>query len=142
MKKQISQVATADLTKARTVQQMAEAEGHWTADGYAVALGERIRTTCEPLDTQRERLAALCTVGAGLTGDQAAAAELGRHEILLTAIFQRFIRTAADLAEADPVRHSKAVGEYMHSALKAQRAAVLTLGALKTIRESQRAPDL
>jgi hypothetical protein len=141
MTKTLDQVATADLTKAQTVQQMAEAEG-WTADLYALALSERIRTTREPLDSQRERLAALCTVGAGLTGDQAAAAELARHEALLTAIFQRFIHTAAELAEANPLRNAKAVEAYMHSALKAHRAALMALSAIKSIRESQRAPDL
>lgn len=140
MKKLLDQVATADLTKATTVQQMAEAEG-WTADLYAVALGERIRTTREPLDIQRERLAALAQLG-GLAGDEAAAAELARHAVLLSAIFQRLIHTAAELEGRDPIRNAKAVEAYLHSGLKAQRAAVLTLGALKTIRDTQRAPDL
>lgn len=138
MKNQLDQVATADLSETRTVQQMAEAEG-WTAQLYAVALSEQIRSTFEPLDAQRERLAALCTVASSSTlGDQAAADELGMHEVLLTAIFQRFIRTAAELAGADPVRNAKAVEAYMHSALKAQRAALMTLSAIKSLRDSQR----
>jgi len=78
MKKRLDQVATADLTEAKTVQQMAEAEGHWSADSYTVALSERIRHTCEPLDRQRERLACLAQLG-GLAGDQAAADELARQ---------------------------------------------------------------
>lgn len=136
MKKQLDQVATADLSKAKTVLELAELEG-WSADLYTMALSERIRNTCEPLDRQRERLAALAQLG-GDAGDQAAADELARHAVLLSAIFQRFIRTAAELEVSSPVRHSKAVEAYMHSGLKAQRAAVLTLGALKTIRETQR----
>lgn len=140
MKKPLDQVATANLSKSRTVQELAAAEG-WSADLYTMALSERIRNTCEPLDRQRERLAVLAQLG-GAAGDQAAADELARHAVLLSAIFQRFIHTAAELEGRDPVRNAPAVREYMHSGLKAQRAAVLTLGALKSIRESQRAPDL
>ena len=77
-------------------------------------------------------------VGSGSLSDQAAADELGMHEFILTSIFQRFIRTAAELAGADPVRNAKAVEAYMHSALKAQRAALLTLSAIKSIKDSQR----
>ncbi len=131
----LDQVATADLTAAATVQQMAQVEG-WTADRYTLELSERIRLTSEPLDLQRERLGQLAAIGGA--ADQAAADELARHEVLLSAIFQRFIRQAAELAANDPVRYAKQVDSYMHSALKAQRAAVLTLGALKTIRDSQR----
>ena len=134
MKKRLNQVATADLTAAATVQQMAEAEG-WTADTYCLALAEKVRLTCEPLDAQRERLAQLAAIGG--TADQAAAEELARHEVLLSAIFQRFIRTAAELAAADPVRNAKAVEAYMHSGLKAQRACLLTLSALKSLRDAQ-----
>lgn len=135
MNNSLDQVATADLTAAATVQQIAQAEG-WTADRYTLELSERIRLTSEPLDLQRERLGQLAAIGGA--ADQAAADELARHEVLLSAIFQRFIRQAAELAANDPVRYAKQVDSYMHSALKAQRAAVLTLGALKTIRDSQR----
>lgn len=139
MKTQLDQVATADLSEARTVQQMAEAEG-WSAQLYTIALAEQIRSTFEPLQAQRERLAQLSAVGSTL-GDQAAADELGMHEVLLTAVFQRFLRTAAVLAGADPVRNAKAVEAYMHSALKAQRAALMTLSAIKSLRDSQREAD-
>jgi hypothetical protein len=134
MKTRLDQVATADLTAATTVQQMAEAEG-WTADKYCLALAEKIRLTCEPLDAQRERLAQLAAIGG--TADKAAAEDLARHETLLSATFQRFVRTAADLAAADPVRNAKAVDTYMHSALKCQRACLLTLSALKSLRDAQ-----
>lgn len=134
MNKRLDNIATADLTAATTVQQMAQAEG-WNADRYALELAERIRRTGEPLDLQRERLAQLAAIGG--TADQAAADELARHEVLLSAIFQRFLRTASELATADPIRNAQAVQMFMHSALKAQRAAVLTLGALKSIRDSR-----
>ena len=137
MKNQLDQVTTSDLSEVNSVQAMAEAEG-WTAQLYSLALAQHIQSTFEPLDAQRERLAALCTVvGPCAKGDQAAALELGMHEVLLTAIFQRFIRTAAELAGADPIRNAKAVEAYMHSALKAQRAALNTLSAIKTIRDSK-----
>lgn len=137
--KPLDQVTQADLTTCNNLTQMAQAEG-WTPDRYALELSERIRATCVPLDMQRERLAALAQVVAGLVGDQASADELSRHGAILTAIFERFARTSAELAAKDPIKHAEASERYLNSALKAQRGAVLVLSAIKAIRDSQPKP--
>jgi len=134
MKHPLQKPAQADLTPARSLSEQAAAEG-WTADNYALALADRIRSTGEGLDPQRERLAQLASLAQG--ADQATSDELARHATILNAIFQRFIRCAADLAAADPIRNAAAAETYLHSGLKAQRAALAVMSALKTIRDGQ-----
>jgi len=134
MKHPLQKPAQSDLAPARSLAEMAAAEG-WTADNYTLALADRIRSTGEPLDSQRERLAQLASLAQG--ADPATADAQARHAAILNAIFQRFIRCAADLAAADPVRNCAAVETYLNSALKSQRAALGVLSALKTIRDGQ-----
>ncbi len=134
MKHPLQKPAQADLTPARSLSEQAAAEG-WDANSYTLALAERIRSTGEGLDPQRERLAQLASLAQG--ADQATADELARHELILNAIFQRFIRCAADLAAADPIRNAASAETYLHGGLKAQRAALAVMSALKTIRDGQ-----
>lgn len=133
MNKSLDQIATADLTGCQTVAEIAEREGWQDADGWALRLSAYIRDADMPLDRQRERLAALCTVGAH--ADQAASDMLGQSAIILDALFHRFAQVARTLSVNDQTRSSVHVERYLNAALKAQRAAMATLSALKVLRE-------
>ncbi len=132
--------ATVDLTGSDTIADMAAREA-WSPDLYAVVLAENIRETTVPLDTQRERLAALAQVGAVLRGDAPAAEELARHALILGALFERFALVSAGLStEGGGARQSVASERYLNAALKAQRACMATLSTLKVLRDSAAAP--
>ena len=129
---QLDQISTADLTGCTTTAAMADAEA-WDPDGYALALSEHIRDSRVPLDRQRERLAALARVGAG--ADRAAADELSRQFSILESLFHRFSRAAHEISINDQDRNSVHAERYLSAALKAQRAAMATLSALKVLRD-------
>jgi AcrR family transcriptional regulator len=139
MNKDLEQIAAVDLTGCATVAEMGNREG-WTPDTYALVLSESIRDSRVPLDRQRERLQALAQVGAGLAGDQAAADELARHYSVLEALWHRFARTAHEISAEDPARGSVHSERYLNAALKAQRAAMACLSALKVLRDGNQPP--
>lgn len=141
----LSQIAAVDLTGCTSVADMAARESvepdNWNPDDYAMLLSEHIRDSGVPLDRQRERLAALAQVGQVLQGDAPAAAELARHALILTALFERFALVAHNLSGGKSAGlASAAVERYLNAALKSQRAALGTLSALKTLRNSATAP--
>lgn len=138
----LGQVAAVDLSGSASIEAMAEAEGVHNPDSYAIALSERIRDTGVPLDQQRERLQALAQVGAGLAGDKASADELARHFGVLEALFHRFARSAHEVSAKDPIRGSGPAVAYLGAAMKAQRAALATLSALKVLRDANQAAPL
>ena len=129
---QLDQISTADLTGCTTTAAMADAEA-WDPDGYALALSEHIRDSRVPLDRQRERLAALARVGA--CADRAAADELARQFSILESLFHRFARAAHEISINDQDRNSVHAERYLSAALRAQRAAMATLSALKVLRD-------
>jgi hypothetical protein len=86
------------------------------------------------IEAQRERLAALAELGGSLRADHAAAGELARHYALLAALFRRLLIDAARLT--DSPRSADAAGRLLDAALKAQRASLACLSALKTIRDT------
>ncbi|MDO8249103.1 MAG: hypothetical protein Q7T78_05205 [Rhodoferax sp.] len=140
IKNTLDQIASADLSGSASVSDMATRE-EWTPDFYAVVLAENIRTTKVPLDLQRERLAALAqVVGPGLAGGQASAEELARHYAILESLFHRFAREAHEALRSDKPRASEIADRYLTAALKAQRAALATLSALKVLRDSASTP--
>ncbi len=130
--------ATAALQGAKSWGDLATAEG-WTPEDYSLALAENIRTTAVPLDVQRERLAALAQLGGGLsqTGDQAAATRLAQHFAVLEALHQRFAFEAFEALRGNGPRASEIAERYLGASLKAQRAAMSVLSALKVLRDSQ-----
>lgn len=140
MEQKLNEVTTADLSNCDSVADIAAAEG-WTAETYALVLSEHIRDSRVPLDRSRERLQALAQVGAGLgglQGDQAAADTISLHAILLESIWHRFARLAHEAA--DGTKNGSMVSErYLSAALKAQRAVMSCLSALKAIREGNQA---
>jgi hypothetical protein len=136
-KSNLNQPAVVSLVGAGTVRAMAEREG-WTPDTYAISLSEAIRTSLIPLDVQRERIQTLAQVGAGLAGGQASAEELAAHYSVLDALFHRFARSAHEISVNEPLRTYKAAEVYLNVAIKAQRASLSVLSALKVLRDEQR----
>ena len=124
--------ATVDLTGTSNVQVMAAAEG-WTAESYAWALAETIRSTEVPLDRSRERLAALATAGA--CADRAAASELALHYQLLEALFHRFSLEASRTLDRPSPGSADRAHTLLSAGLKAQRAALACLSAMRVLRD-------
>lgn len=122
-----------DLDGAATVGELAELEGGWTPDQYSSILAGHIRSDRVSLAAQMERLKALSQIGA--SADKAAAEELARHALVLGALFETMARAAAEaLFEGGP-RGVDAAQRLTGAAIRAQRATVLCLGALKALRD-------
>lgn len=131
---ELKEPATVNLSNSTGVADMANKEA-FDPDLYAIALAHNIRNDGVSLDVQRERLAALAQVGGCLAASQASAAELGRHLLILNALFDRLALMAAKAA-GQPGKHSaEAADRLTSSAIKAQRAAVSVLGAMKLLRD-------
>jgi hypothetical protein len=81
-----------------------------------------------PLDRQRERLQALAQVGGGLACTQPIGEELARHQVILSALFQRLARTAGEMAIAN-----KNAG-----AVRVNKASLSTLSAQMVVKTRQR----
>ncbi|MCF8169358.1 MAG: hypothetical protein K9K38_17215 [Rhodoferax sp.] len=132
----LSHPATVDLTGTASIAAMAAREILvWDPDTYAANLALHIRSDRVPLDVQRERLAQLSTIG--VSAGKASAQELARHALLLDALFAKFAHASAELLDANSVRNAVASERYLGMAVKAQRAALATLSALKILRDSE-----
>ena len=132
------------LVGAESPEELARREG-WTPQRYALGLSEAIRSSLVPLDAQRERLAALAAMAPGLGADQHSADALAQHFAVLEALWQRFAFAAHNAlkdAETGKARRGQedAADRYLSAALRAQRAAMQCLSALKVLRDAQAAP--
>ena len=130
--------ATAALQGARSWGDLATAEG-WSPEDYALVLAENIRKTGVSLDSQRERLVALARLGGDLpqSGDHAAADALAQHFAVLDALQHRFAGEALLALQGNGPRASEIADRFLNASLKAQRAAMAVLSALKVLRDSQ-----
>jgi hypothetical protein len=141
MEANLKKPADAVLLGAHSVEELARLEG-WSPQRYALGLSEAIRDSCVPLDAQRERLAALAAMAPGLGADQHSADALAQHFAVLEALWQRFAFAAhGALKEAQSGNEKKgqqgAADRYLSAALRAQRAAMQCLSALKVLRDAQ-----
>jgi hypothetical protein len=136
---QLDQPATADLTRATSIVQMAELE-QYPPETYACVLSETIRTTNVSLDAQRERLAQLAQIANGLAGDQTTANELGGHAVVLESLFHLFARQAAEALKSSSPRAPEAAEKFLTAALKSQKAMMAVLGAIKVLRDQHSSP--
>lgn len=134
-KSALNKPAAADLAGSTSPADMAQREC-WDPALYTVALSEHIRTTSVPLDAQRERLAALAGCGAG--ADKATADTLAQHLAILEALHHRFSQEAVTTMKS---KRAEDAERYLLASLRAQRAALAVLSALKTLRESP-TPDV
>lgn len=134
--------AAVDLQGVRSVSDLAEREGCTSAADYAVLFAQ---TLCNsgPLDLMRERFIALTSVAGHLDPDEAAASEIGQHYVILESLFRKLIIQSVAATAAGGRGSGEAGERLLNGALKAQRAALVCLSALKTLRAAAptRAPS-
>ena len=126
------QPAAVDLVASESIDDMAQREG-MDPETYAIALSETIRSTLIPLDVQRERLAALVSVGH--RADTATARQIALHLEVTEALFHRFSHSAVEAIERGGPRAAETSEAFLRGALRAQRASMACLSALATLRQ-------
>ena len=126
-----------DLVGVASIEALASTEG-WTADSYVLALSKQLRDPHQPLDVQLARLQALAGVGAAAAS--ASSDELARHVVLLSAVFERLMIA---VSKVDPTtsRGADVTERVLRAAVRCQRAAGASLGALSALRVERRQPD-
>lgn len=123
--------AATNLQGVVSVDDMAQREG-MDPETYALALAEAIRSTSIPLDVQRERLAALVSVGA--LADVATARQIAQHLEVCEALFHRFSHSAVEAIDRGGPKAAETSEAFLRGALRAQRASMACLSALATLR--------
>jgi hypothetical protein len=133
----LAQRAPTEIAETGSLAGMAEFEG-FTPTSYALTLASHIRDSGVSLQVQTERLAALAQVGAGLglEADSAAAAALAEHFAILEALHQRFAYEAFKALNAGGRNAPEVADRFLSASLKAQRAAMGVLSALKVLRDA------
>ena len=126
------QPAAVDLVASESIDDMAQREG-MDPETYALALSETIRSTLIPLDVQRERLAALVSVGH--RADTATARQIAQHLEVTDALFHRFSHSAVEAIERGGPKAAETSEAFLRGALRAQRASMACLSALATLRQ-------
>lgn len=134
---ELSRPAEVNLQGAQTVAGMAQREG-WTPDGYALTLAGHIRNSGVPLQVQTERLQALAQMGGSLAvgADSATATALSQHYAVLEALHQRFAHEALKALDAGGRNAGAEADRFLSASLRAQRAAMGVLSALKVLRDA------
>ena len=130
----LDEPATEDLSGCASMKEMAERE-LWEPGLYALTLANHIRNDGVGFDQQRERLRALAQVGGGLVADQAAADELARHFLILSALSDKLAFHAARAADGPSRYAAESTQRLTSAAIKAQQASAACLGALRQIRQ-------
>ena len=130
--------AHVSLAGAQSVADMAAAEGFWSPESYALVLSSKIRNSGVGLGAQTERLAALAGIGGSLSlqADQASAAVLCQHLAVCEALHQRFAHDAFVALNTGGSKAPEIAERYLSSSLKAQRACLAILSALKVLRST------
>ena len=100
-------------------------EGYSSADEYTIALSACLLDQSLPLQAQTARLQALA--GTGPAADQAAAEELARHVLLLSAMTERFSHEAVAAAARGGPNAYRAVDAFVTAAGKSHRAVLASL---------------
>ena len=132
-KPDIAQPPAVSLTGSEALQEMACREGYAPSD-YVRRLADFLRDDRLSLAPQRERLAALAEIGS--TADIATSLQLTEHLALLDALFCRFAAESVKALERTGPSAARAAEGYLGAALRAQRAALAVLSALKSIRDA------
>lgn len=132
-KSNLNSPSVVSLVGAGSMAQMSALEG-WDSESYCLALADSIRHSSVSLDCQRERL--VCLAAMGETADSAAGAALAQHFQIAEALYLRFAaETVAALNRGGP--NASVIAErYNNAAVRAQKAALGCLSALKAIRDT------
>ena len=133
-----SEPATVALSGAGSVSEMAQLEGASPAD-YAIEFANAL-CNGEPMSAQRARFAALVDIAGRLDPDNVAAEEVGKHYLILDALFKRLVIDGYAAMKSEGRGASEAAERLLNAAFKAQRGAIGCLSALKVLRDSKKAP--
>ena len=127
--------AAVNLQDARDMTEIAQREGFASSTEWAAQFAQAL---CggESLDVMRERFTALVSVAGRISPDSAAAEEIGRHYLILEALFKKLIIQSVEVAGCSQRGSSEAAERLLNGAFKAQRAAMACLSALKTLRDA------
>ena len=124
-----------DLQGARNMTEIAQREGFASSTEWAAQFAQAL---CggESLDVMRERFTALVSVAGRISPDSAATEEIGRHYLILEALFKKLIIQSVEVQCSGQRGSSEAAERLLNGAFKAQRAAMACLSALRTLRDA------
>lgn len=131
--------AEADLAGARNIAEIAKREGFSSSTDWAAQFAQAL-CKGDSLDVMRERFAALVGTAGRLDPDSAAADEIGRHYLILEALFKKLVIQSVAVAGSGERGSSEAAERLLNGAFKAQRAAMACLSSLKVLRETAPTP--
>lgn len=94
----------------------------------------------DSLDVMRERFAALVSVAGRLIPDSAVAEEIGRHYLILDALYKTLIIQSVEVVGPGQRGNSEAAERLLNGALKVQRAAMACVSALRVLRDASPSP--
>ena len=127
--------AAADLQGSSDLTDIAEREGFSSSTDWAAQFAQAL-CNGESLNVMRERFTALVMVAGRISPDSAAAEEIGRHLLILDALFKKLIIQSVEVQGAGQRGSSEAAERLLNGAFKAQRAAMACLSALKVLRDA------
>ena len=127
--------ATADFQEVRNMRDIAEREDFNSSSDYAAQFAQAL-CSGGPLDVMRERFVSLTSVAGHLDPDKATSDEIGRHYMILEALFRKLIIQSVAATEPGGRGSSEAGERLLNGAFKAQRAALACLSALKGLRDA------
>lgn len=125
--------AVADLQGSSDLTDIAEREGFTSSTDWAIQFAQAL-CNGESLDVMRERFTALVSVAGRISPDRAAAEEIGRHYLILEALFKKLIIQSMEVQSSGQRGSNEAAERLLNGAFKAHRAAVASLSALKVLR--------
>lgn len=127
--------AAADLHGVRDMTDIAQREGFTSSTDWAARFAQAL-CDGESLDVMRERFTALVSAAGRISPDSAAAEEIGRHYLILEALFKKLVIQSIEVADSGRKGGSEAAERLLIGSLKAQRAAMACLSALKALRDA------
>ena len=115
--------AAVDLQGVRSIGDIAGREGFDSSTDYA-ALFAHTLCSGDSLDVLRERFAALTSAAGLLSPDNATAEEIGRHYLILDALFRKLIIQSVTATGSGGRGSSEAGERLLNGAFKSQRSAM------------------
>lgn len=127
--------AAVDLQDATDLTDIAKREGFLSSTDWAAQFAQAL-CRGDSLDVMRERFTALVTVAGRISPDSAAAEEIGRHYLILDALYKKLIIQSMKVAGSGQRGSSEAAERLLNGAFKSQRAAIACLSALRVLRDT------
>lgn len=134
-KRNLDKPAEVSFVGAESLPEIARAEG-WSSSGYAAALAQRILHPEVNLSIHLERIQALA--GTGQEADSWTAQVLAENFEVVESLSLRFALEAEAALSTDraTAKGAEIAERYLNASIKAQRAALGILSALKALRDA------